>query len=78
MVALMALMEARSIIIGVLLMTVFAKDQTNQVPFKDMLRHSITDSCLPYWPLRFLLISLWGCHCITASFKCVKDIEINN
>lgn len=76
MVAVMALMEAHFIIIGVLLMTVFAKDQTNQVPFKDMLRHSITDSCLSYWPLRFLLISFWGCRCITASFKCVKREEI--
>jgi len=43
MVAVMALMEAPSIIIGVLLMAVFAKDQTSQVPFKEILRHSVTN-----------------------------------
>lgn len=43
MVAVMALMEAPSIIIGVLLMALFAKDQPSQVSSTKILKHSVTN-----------------------------------
>lgn len=43
MVAVMALMEAPSIIIGVLLMALFVKDQPRQVSSKEILKHSVTN-----------------------------------
>lgn len=43
MVAVMALMEAPSIIVGVLLMALFGKATANAVPFKKVLHHSITN-----------------------------------
>lgn len=43
MVAVMALMEAPSIIIGVLLMDMFGKGKTSSMPFGRILRHSVTN-----------------------------------
>ncbi|MEM6841405.1 MAG: sodium-dependent bicarbonate transport family permease [Bacteroidota bacterium] len=43
MVAVMALMEAPSIIVGVLLMSVFDKDKSQQLPFGDVVKHSVTN-----------------------------------
>lgn len=43
MVAVMALMEAPSIIVGVVLMALFKKEKTKQVSFKKLLWHSITN-----------------------------------
>ncbi len=43
MVAVMALMEAPSIIVGVLLMALIGKAATNAVPFKKVLHHSVTN-----------------------------------
>jgi len=43
MVAVMALMEAPSIIIGVLLISLFGKKQDQSMPFKEVLRHAMTN-----------------------------------
>ena len=43
MVAVMALMEAPSIIVGVLLMAIYNKDKTNKTSFKHILHHSLTN-----------------------------------
>lgn len=43
MVAVMALMEAPSIIIGVLLIAKFDKETSNQTPFAQILKHSVTN-----------------------------------
>ena len=43
MVAVMALMEAPSIIIGVLLMAIYNKDKTNKTSFKQIIHHSLTN-----------------------------------
>ena len=43
MVAVMALMEAPSIIIGVLLIAICTKDQQNKTSFKTIIRHSLTN-----------------------------------
>jgi hypothetical protein len=43
MVAVMALMEAPSIIIGVLLMSLFNKDTTDKLPIGSVLKHSVTN-----------------------------------
>lgn len=43
MVAVMALMEAPSIIVGVLLMAIYNKDKSNKTSFKHILHHSLTN-----------------------------------
>jgi len=43
MVAVMALMEAPSIIVGVLLMAIFNREKTQQMPFGEVVRHSVTN-----------------------------------
>jgi hypothetical protein len=43
MVAVMALMEAPSIIIGVLLVAIFSKGETERPPLRSVIRHSITN-----------------------------------
>jgi hypothetical protein len=43
MVAVMALMEAPSIIVGVLLMAIFNKEKTQQMPFGKVVKHSVTN-----------------------------------
>lgn len=43
MVAVMALMEAPSIIVGVVLFSLFEKNETNQTPFSHILKHSVTN-----------------------------------
>jgi len=43
MVAVMALMEAPAIVVGVLLIGLFAKEQSNKVPLSNVLRHSLTN-----------------------------------
>ena len=43
MVAVMALMEAPSIIVGVLLIAIFDKDKSQQLPFNEVVRHSVTN-----------------------------------
>jgi hypothetical protein len=43
MVAVMALMEAPSIIVGVILMSVFDKNRKNAIPFSETVRHSLTN-----------------------------------
>jgi hypothetical protein len=43
MVAVMAMMEAPSIIIGVLLIALFDKERPQNVPMKEVLRHSVTN-----------------------------------
>jgi hypothetical protein len=43
MVAVMALMEAPSIIVGVLLMAIYNKDKNNKASFKKVIHHSLTN-----------------------------------
>lgn len=43
MVAVMALMEAPSIIVGVLLIAIFDKNKSQQMPFGEVVRHSVTN-----------------------------------
>lgn len=43
MVAVMALMEAPSIIIGVLLMSIYKKEKSNKTSFKHIIHHSLTN-----------------------------------
>ncbi len=43
MVAVMALMEAPSIIVGVLLIAIFDKNKEQQMPFGEVVRHSVTN-----------------------------------
>ncbi|WKN42372.1 sodium-dependent bicarbonate transport family permease [Tunicatimonas pelagia] len=43
MVAVMALMEAPSIIVGVLLIAIFDKNKSQQMPFDEVVRHSVTN-----------------------------------
>lgn len=43
MVAVMALMEAPSIIVGVSLMSIYDKEKTQKVPFSSLLSHSVTN-----------------------------------
>ncbi len=43
MVAVMALMEAPSIMVGVLLMSLFAKDKEGRIPMSKVLKHSLTN-----------------------------------
>lgn len=43
MVAVMALMEAPSIIVGVLLISIYNKDRTDHIPFKKLIVHSVTN-----------------------------------
>ncbi|MEM9834168.1 MAG: sodium-dependent bicarbonate transport family permease [Bacteroidota bacterium] len=43
MVAVMALMEAPSIIVGVLLMSVFDKEKSQQLPLGEVVKHSVTN-----------------------------------
>ena len=43
MVAVMALMEAPSIIVGVLLISIYNKDKQNRTSFKTVIRHSLTN-----------------------------------
>ncbi|GAA4272472.1 sodium-dependent bicarbonate transport family permease [Aquimarina gracilis] len=59
MVAVMALMEAPSIIVGVLLMSIYNKDKNDQIPINKVIKHSFTNGSV-LLILGSLLVGFWA------------------